>query len=772
MIYYTIFDIVLKKGDNMRAVKQRPFAFSCCLFILALFLGITIGNAFGFITLISAFSLLAASLLLRSFGKRIRFLPLYVIPALLLASALSLTFNLNYNNIQTFDNKECYVEFVPERENYVSDTHSIYNVRIKSVNKKKADFKANLYFDGTIDSPLYSSYSATVIFGKYKNADSSSYNYSNLSDGTFINAIVVGEIKDNKRTDKSSLSYYFHKTNSILSSVLQDHLTVEEYALVSALILGNKSELSSQTKDNFQKLGLSHMLAVSGLHLSILIASFDMLIGRLKINKKKKYFLMIGIVFLYAGITGFSSSVKRAAFMLIVFYITFLVSKSSDSITSLCFSTAFICVLSPGAVFDIGLWLSALSTYGILEVALPITQKINKQPTDNIFKKALKNLYSSLIVGIVPIMFSLPIIWLSYSKLAFLSPLSNIIFTPFLLAIMYSCPLLLLLSFIPVISELISLFTFYSANIMLNLSNILSEYSPSVFLNYDFTVYLIIFLVVSYFIISLMGTKKKSVYFVPFLITALIFSHLVFADHINTLNDKKAVLSASYAGESFLIISENKAVLCDASGGNPYNARNALSQLKNNHIENLESYIITDYNISSIDSITMLSSSANLSNVYLPIPKTHDEEYIVKHIADHVKGLGVNVKYYNAAEDDNISFNGVDITIKHLSDSYINSQRALYMILSTEDNSYVYLSRGYDSTLLGKGETTKLFPVFENYIFGNYGRRSTPHVLALRFKDTVNAFFTSDALCAVYEHAIPEHSKNTVVSDDCEFALN
>ena len=753
----------------MTALKTRPFAFSCCLFLLA--------------TLISIYFSLKVKLILFSFSlifliivlikRKLKFISIFVLPPIIISSFISIiNFDINYNNIQTYCDKECFIDFVPLSEHYVSDTYSIYTVKVTTVNGDKSNFNATLTYQGTIDTPLYYSYSAKVKFSPNNTSDTDNKLY-NLSNGIFINANVTDTITDNKALVKLFPSYYFDKLNNTLSSVFDTHINGEENNLSQALLLGNKSKLSSQTKYNFQKLGLSHMLAVSGLHLSILISTLDLLIRKLSINKKKKYILMIFLTFAYAGLTGFSSSVKRAALMFIIYYLTFLIAKSNDSITSLCTSVALIVLFSPCSVFDIGLWLSFLSTYGILAVAIPITHKSINNKDDNeektsLFKSIFKKLWSMLLFGIVPVLFSIPAIWLSYGEIAILSPISNILFTPLLLAIMYTCPLFLAVSFIPPLAHSVSLIPALSAKLMLILADFLSDYSPVISINYNFSKYIIAFLVITLFIISLTNTKNKSIYFIPFIVSIIIFSICVYVHFTNTKDTQKAIYLNSYSGQSFLIINKQSTLLCDISGGNTQNALLAELHLNNNHLTRLDGYIITDYTKNYLKSIERLSSVTDIGTLYIPTTYGEYDSVIKQQILSLANEYKIDIIPY----DNSINYRGVKIQVENLSKSAEYKPDSIAVTISANDKSYVYFSYGFDSTLYGKGYVTKLFKTQNNYIFGSYGTKQKPTVLSLRYKSDVTLFFPTKDIFELYKPTLPNTKNVIFMENGFELPLN
>lgn len=136
-------------------------------------------------------------------------------------------------------------------------------------------------------------------------------------------------------------------------------------ALPTALLTGNRDALDGQLRLAYKRLGLSHILAVSGLHLSVIVGGADFLMRKLTVSKRKKNVFLLLLILFFAMICGFSSSVTRAAVMLGLFYLAELLGERSDSLTSLVFAVALILTVRPFSVYDAGLWLSFLATLGI-----------------------------------------------------------------------------------------------------------------------------------------------------------------------------------------------------------------------------------------------------------------------------------------------------------------------------------------------------------------------------------------------------------------------
>lgn len=132
----------------------------------------------------------------------------------------------------------------------------------------------------------------------------------------------------------------------------------EEGALICALLLGNRSALSDETVLHFRRSGISHLLALSGLHVSILIGILEWLLGRFRVPKRIRIAAVPPLAIFYLILTGAAVSTVRSVLMVAVLSLAFLCAERYDSFTAL--SVALFCILAvtPYAVLDLSLWLS------------------------------------------------------------------------------------------------------------------------------------------------------------------------------------------------------------------------------------------------------------------------------------------------------------------------------------------------------------------------------------------------------------------------------
>lgn len=201
--------------------------------------------------------------------------------------------------------------------------------------------------------------------------------------------------------------------------------------IAKALLLGYKNDLEGETRQAFARAGLSHIMAVSGLHVGLVIAPFWIIIPFFwtkKHGSKLGLAVLVIVLFFYAGITGFSAPVLRASVMAILLTYGKLFSKNSNSINLMGIAALVILIVDPDQLFEVGFQLS-FSAVLIILLVLPIIQ--NAIP----YWVRIKWYGSPIMVIIISLVvqFGLyPLQAYYFGEVSIISPIANALFVPFL----------------------------------------------------------------------------------------------------------------------------------------------------------------------------------------------------------------------------------------------------------------------------------------------------------------------------------------------------
>ena len=299
-----------------------------------------------------------------------------------------------------------------------------------------------------------------------------------------------------------------------------------------AFILGDKTLLSSEVYDSFQSNGISHLLALSGMHINILLLIINMFLKKFKENKRIIITSIVLIIFLI--LTGLTASLQRAT----IFYILKNINNKFNlrySNIKLLFIVAFIILfINPFLIYDLGFIYSFVVCFGIFYYS----DFIKGNYVIKLFKLSL-----------VTFLFSMPITIMVNYEVNLSSIFINMLFVPWISLIVY--PLSLISFVIPILNPLFG----FTINITNNLNLLFSKISLIVNIPK-----LSIILIILFYLVLLV--RKKKLYICLFLI--LIFGKVI------VLFDKNYYVYFFDIGQgdsSVLVSPHQKEVLMIDTGG-------------------------------------------------------------------------------------------------------------------------------------------------------------------------------------------------------------
>ena len=236
----------------------------------------------------------------------------------------------------------------------------------------------------------------------------------------------------------------------LLNIYRENHITDDEFAILSALTLGYKDELDKDVKNVFSSAGAMHVLAVSGLHVGIIYLIINFLFGFLKKRRIGRHiFMVLSIILLwiYALITGFSPSVLRAATMFSFIVIGENLRRPCNIYNTLSASAFFLLVLNPNLIFEVGFQLSYCAVIGIVF----FQPKFHKLFQFNYW--ATDKLWGLFTVSLAAQLATFPFSIYYFNQFPTYAWLSNFIVIPAAFLFIYLSMGVLLFSSIPLISE-------------------------------------------------------------------------------------------------------------------------------------------------------------------------------------------------------------------------------------------------------------------------------------------------------------------------------
>lgn len=208
-----------------------------------------------------------------------------------------------------------------------------------------------------------------------------------------------------------------------------------EGGFMRAILLGDRSELSELDKQAFRRTSSSHLLAISGLHVSHFLGVFRSVVHWLPVKRRLRNFAMLPILLIIFLVTGSSVSVFRAVVMASFPLIGECFKRRSDSVTALVLAACLLVIWEPYSILSPSFLLSFFATLGILTVAAPLGEAFyfafsEIRGIHHGFKTFSSFLVQSLLVSSVTFVFTFPFQLLLFGTVSPFSPLYAIFLIP------------------------------------------------------------------------------------------------------------------------------------------------------------------------------------------------------------------------------------------------------------------------------------------------------------------------------------------------------
>ena len=226
-----------------------------------------------------------------------------------------------------------------------------------------------------------------------------------------------------------------------LAGLINSNLPEPEAGLANAILLGYKRTVMREDLQIFSRVGLSHMIAISGSHITILSAMIINFLLALGLNRRRSLQLVFIFLFLYPLVTGLSASALRSAIMGALALVALYTQRNSSVIKALIFSAALMLSINPRLLrSDLGFQLSFLALLGIIYL-YPIGEAWTRKFLEKVKlkkkgKDILKNILDTINLTLVSQIVILPIALINFKQLSIIAPLANIL-------VLWTFPLLL-----------------------------------------------------------------------------------------------------------------------------------------------------------------------------------------------------------------------------------------------------------------------------------------------------------------------------------------
>ncbi len=468
------------------------------------------------------------------------------------------------------------------------------------------------------------------------------------------------------------------KINNRISS----HIGGEQGELVKAVVTGDKESFTDEMKNNFADCGISHIVAISGMHMSILIM-FIMRLGRFfGIRRKLRSLCAIVVILCYISILGFVPSAIRAAVMGIAVMSAELINRREDFITSILIGAALILLINPYWVFDTGFLLSFSAVIGIHLFAPALSRMLSRMLPNPI--------RSVLAMSIAANLLTMPIVATIFNKINLVGFAANIIIVPVLeiLFIGGICAAILPVYIITLPLKTVATLVLAIADFMAELRFMnISVMTPNILM-------LMINAMFIFIVYHILNRRNLKIISRGVAVLAVLIG-ICAAQQIYKQDLLRVEFINTGQGDSILISSDNKHFMIDTGREN---SRDSLEYIKDRGIKKLDILFITHSDSDHSGGAMCLAENIRIEKAVLPYVKTSDETTRALE-AEFIK-RGTDVMYAEAGD----SFTLGDATAKvlmpdgnEIEEDYRNNN-SLVMKIEYKENEFLMMAdAGFDT---------------------------------------------------------------------------
>lgn len=315
------------------------------------------------------------------------------------------------------------IEGIVVSEPIINEYNKTYELKVHKINNKKISPKKFSFIVDKKQKDL--EYGACIYCtGEYIKPNSrrnfKGFSYENYLK-TKKNYGTIRAIEKSKTKYKNKISIVRRLSYRLKMKIINSAGTIftkEEEGVVLGIILGNTENITDETKDAFSGSSLSHLLAVSGAHISYIVLGLTTFFRKLRIPKKINYILTAILLIFYLFVIDFTASATRAVIMTIFLLLQIVFCRKQDLATTISFSLCIILLENPYKILDVGLLLSYLGTLGIIIIFNKIKSKD---------KKLIDKLKDMCILTISAQVLILPVMAICFNTISFTFIIPNLI---------------------------------------------------------------------------------------------------------------------------------------------------------------------------------------------------------------------------------------------------------------------------------------------------------------------------------------------------------
>ncbi|HCH28867.1 MAG TPA: hypothetical protein DEW35_05105 [Ruminococcaceae bacterium] len=239
---------------------------------------------------------------------------------------------------------------------------------------------------------------------------------------------IYGRLYLMKTVGKNGCDLFYGSIGKIRKSVkgyFRKNLSYASYATLIAILLGDKSGLSQSLYDNVKTSGVSHIMAVSGLHLSVIMGLLFFLIDRTVKNKILRFLLICSSIIFICALCSFSASIVRAGVMFVMFAVPPLFNRGTDRLSVLCLTVVLNMIFSPLVVLNISFQMSVAAVFAVMIVLPVYIEWLKERISFN--NKFLLTVFEALLISVFAQIFTAPFSIYAFRMISIAAPFTTLI---------------------------------------------------------------------------------------------------------------------------------------------------------------------------------------------------------------------------------------------------------------------------------------------------------------------------------------------------------
>ena len=552
-----------------------------------------------------------------------------------------------------------FINFIIVKSEYKDSDKNLYGTVI---DYKKSKDKTTIWVKGK-EKVLVNYYSdINVSYGDYiyvygvfkkpkENGNFNLFNYKRYLLSNKINYVVTAsKITIIKKND----NVFYTLKNNLLKRIESAN---KSKGYILAFLYADKSLIEKDIYTKYQKIGVSHLFAVSGMHVSLISIVLLKLLN--KIKERKRYIIVSIFLSIYLFLTNFTISMVRATFQFILFFINKSFKLNIDNSNLVILPFLILVIINPYNIYNIGFLFSFIISFTLIRCSKLIKGKF---------------IIKSLKISLISFFSSMPVLINNFFEVNFLGIILNIIYIPFVSYILF--PLSLVTVLFPSLDNILYMFISYFEKITDFFSNIK-------FLSFSICK-MNIFLIIIYYIIFIyiLKRKKKLIYKIIIVIISLIF----LINNGRIVNNEVSILDVGQ-GDSSLIRLKNKNILIDTGGNINYDiSKNILiPYFKSVGIKKIDYLVLTHGDYDHMGEAINLVENFKVEKVIFNCGLYNDLENELIEVLDKKK-----IKYYSCIKELNIDNNKLHFLQTKEYDNENENSNVIY----TELNGYKFMFMG------------------------------------------------------------------------------